>query len=53
MRTKTIGLIAHAEKPGVANLARDVIREFTARSHPVIVENGTAKIAKAKAGPGT
>jgi Predicted sugar kinase len=34
----------------VANLARDVIREFTARSHPVIVENGTAKIAKAKAG---
>src|SRR4030095_17217985 len=50
MRTKTIGLIAHAEKPGVANLARDVIREFTARSHPVIVENGTAKIAKAKAG---
>ena len=48
MRTKTIGLIAHAEKPGVAKLARDVIREFTARSNPVIVENETAKIAKAR-----
>src|SRR5436309_14656545 len=50
MRTKTIGLIAHAEKPGVAKLAREVIREFSARSHPVIVANETAKIAKAKAG---
>src|SRR6476659_7394486 len=50
MRTKTIGLIAHAEKPGVANLARNVIREFTARAHRVIIENETAKIAKAKAG---
>ena len=50
MRTKTIGLVAHTEKPGVAKLTRDVIREFTARAHPVIVENETAKIAKAKAG---
>jgi NAD+ kinase len=46
MRTKTIGLIAHVEKPGVAKLARDVIREFEERSLKVIVEKETAKIAK-------
>jgi len=50
MRTKTIGLIAHTEKTGVAKLARDVIREFKQRSLEVIVENETAKIAKQKAG---
>ncbi len=50
MRTKTIGLIAHTEKAGVAKLARDVIREFKQRSLEVIVENETAKIAKQKAG---
>jgi NAD+ kinase len=50
MRTKTIGLIAHTEKPGVAKLARDVIGEFKERSLEVIVENETAKIAKQKAG---
>jgi NAD+ kinase len=50
MRTKTIGLIAHTEKAGVAKLARDVIREFKERSLEVIVENETAKIAKQKAG---
>ena len=49
MRTKTIGLIAHTEKAGVAKLARDVIREFKERSLKVIVENETAKIAKQKA----
>ena len=49
MRTKTIGLIAHVEKAGVAKLARDVIREFKERSLEVIVENETAKIAKQKA----
>jgi len=49
MRTKTIGLIAHTEKAGVAKLARDVIREFKERSLDVIVENETAKIAKQKA----
>jgi NAD+ kinase len=48
MRTKTIGLIAHVEKAGVAKLARDVIREFKERSLKVIVENETAKIAKQK-----
>ena len=52
MRTKTIGLIAHSGKPGVAKLARDVIREFQERSLKVIVENETAKIAKTK-GRGT
>jgi NAD+ kinase len=50
MRTKTIGLIAHIEKAGVAKLARDVIRGFKERSLEVIVENETAKIAKQKAG---
>ena len=50
MRTKTIGLIAHTEKAGVAKLARDVIGEFTERSLEVIVENETAKIAKREAG---
>src|SRR5690242_5264943 len=50
MRAKTIGLVAHAEKPGVAKLTREVIREFTARAHPVNVENETAKIARTKAG---
>jgi len=50
MRTKTIGLIAHTEKAGVAKLARDVIGEFKERSLGVIVENETAKIAKQKAG---
>jgi NAD+ kinase len=50
MRTKTIGLIAHTEKAGVASLARDVIGEFKERSLEVIVENETAKIAKQKAG---
>src|SRR2546430_3132882 len=49
MRTKTIGLIAHTEKAGVAKLARDVVREFKERSLKVIVENQTAKIAKQKA----
>ena len=50
MRTKTIGLIAHTEKTGVAKLARDVIGEFKERSLEVIVENETAKISKQKAG---
>ena len=50
MRTKTIGLIAHTEKAGVAKLARDVIGEFKERSLEVIVENETAKIAKQKTG---
>src|SRR5216110_1496072 len=49
MRTKTIGLIAHTEKAGVAKLARDVIGEFKERSLKVIVENETAEIAKQKA----
>ncbi|PYK93045.1 MAG: NAD(+) kinase, partial [Verrucomicrobia bacterium] len=48
--TKTIGLIAHTEKAGVAKLARDVIGEFKERSLEVIVENETAKIAKREAG---
>src|SRR5207248_1761903 len=49
MRTKTIGLIAHTEKAGVAKLARDVVSEFKQRSRRVSVESQTAKIAKQKA----
>jgi NAD+ kinase len=48
MRTKTIGLVAHVEKPGVGNLARQVIREFGARSLPVMVEKETARLARVK-----
>src|SRR5437763_8473344 len=50
MRTKTLGLIAHTEKAGVAKVARDVIGELKERWLEVIVENDTAKIAKQKAG---
>ena len=50
MRAKTIGLIAHTEKAGVAKLAREVTREFKERSLQVIVESATAQIAKLKAG---
>src|ERR1051326_3642180 len=50
MRTKTIGLVAHVGKPGVANLAREVIREFSVRSLRVIVEKETARVAKQKGG---
>lgn len=50
MRAKTIGLIAHTEKAGVAKLAREVTREFKERSLQVVVESAIAKIAKLKAG---
>jgi NAD+ kinase len=50
MRAKTIGLIAHTGKAGVAKLAREVTREFKERSLQVIVESATANIAKLKAG---
>ena len=49
MRAKTIGLVAHTKKPGVATLAVEVMREFKARSLKVIVEKETARIAKQKA----
>jgi NAD+ kinase len=50
MRAKTIGLIAHTGKAGVAKLAREVTREFKERSLQVIVESATANIAKLKTG---
>src|SRR5438874_5540378 len=50
MRAKTIGLIAHTGKAGVAKLAREVTRKFKERSLQVIVESATAKIAKLKSG---
>ena len=49
MRTKIIGLIAHTEKPGVAELTRAVVHEFEQRSVEVLIENETAELAKEKA----
>ena len=44
MRAKTIGLVAHTGKPGVSELARDVVREFQQRGVDVLVEHATAAI---------
>jgi NAD+ kinase len=49
MRTKTIGLIAHTGKPGVAELTRAVIREFEQRSVEVLIEKEIAELANEKA----
>ena len=46
MRAKTIGLIAHTGKAGVAELARGVVREFEGRGVDVAAENETATIAQ-------
>ncbi len=45
MRPKTIGLIAHTGKAGVADLTRTLIREFEAASLEVLVEGRTASLA--------
>ncbi|PZR77637.1 MAG: NAD(+) kinase, partial [Chthoniobacterales bacterium] len=50
MRAKTIGLIAHTGKAGVAELARAVVNEFAARGIEVAVENATAALAQQPAG---
>ena len=49
MRGKTIALIAHAGKSGVAELARAVIKEFEQHSVEVILESGTAELIGRKA----
>src|SRR6266705_5727131 len=45
MPPKTIGLIAHPAKPGVANLVNAIAQEFGRFSISILVENETAKIA--------
>ncbi len=45
MRSQTIGLIAHTRKRGVAELTRDVAREFGQRGVGVLVEQATATLA--------
>ncbi|MEY2493471.1 MAG: kinase [Verrucomicrobiota bacterium] len=49
MRGKTIALIAHTEKSGVAELARAVIKEFEQHSVEVILESDTAELVGRKA----
>src|SRR5438067_9356110 len=49
MRTKTIGLIAHTEKAGVAELTRAVVREFERRSVQVLIEKEIAELVNEKA----
>jgi NAD+ kinase len=45
MSPKTIGLIAHTGKGGVAELVNAVAKEFSRYSMPVLLEKETAKIA--------
>lgn len=45
MRPQTVGLIAHPRKRGVAQLARDVVREFQARSVTVLLDEATAEVS--------
>lgn len=49
MRTKTIGLIAHTRKRGVAELARQVAEQFRAHEIDVLIENEAAALANEKA----
>lgn len=44
MRAKTIGVIAHPNKTGVADLIRAVVGEFEQHSMEVVVENTTAEL---------
>ena len=48
MPPKTIGLIAHTGKHGVADLVNAVVAEFAPFSIPVLLEKETAKIAGQK-----
>ena len=49
MPPKTIGLIAHPGKPGVAGLVKAVVQEFGRFSISVLTETETAKIAGQRA----
>lgn len=48
MPPKTIGLIAHTGKPGVAELIHAVLEEFARFSMPILVEKETAALAGRK-----
>ncbi len=50
MPPKTIGLIAHTGKPGVADLVNAIAREFRRFSISVLLEKETAAIAGKKSG---
>jgi len=50
MPPKTIGLIAHTGKPGIADLVNAIVREFGRFSISVLLEKETAAIARKKSG---
>jgi NAD+ kinase len=50
MPPKTIGLIAHPSKPGIADLVNAIAREFDRFSISVLIEKETAAIAGKKSG---
>ena len=50
MPPKTIGLIAHTGKPGIADLVNAIVREFGRFSISVLLEKETAAIAGKKSG---
>lgn len=52
MRAKTIGLVAHTGKTGVAELVGAVTREFKEKNIEVVIENNTAALAQ-RPGAGT
>ncbi len=50
MHAKTIGLIAHTGKPGVAELINAIAQEFDSFSISTLFEKETAQIAGKKSG---
>src|SRR4051812_44592543 len=50
MRPKTIGLIAHTHKKGVAELIKNVAEEFQRQSVSVLLEKETAALTKGESG---
>jgi NAD+ kinase len=50
MHTKTIGLVAHTGKPGVAELVNAIAEEFERFSISILFEKETARIAGKKSG---
>ena len=50
MHAKTIGLIAHTGKPGVAELVNAISKEFAKLSIPILFEKETAQVAGKKPG---
>ena len=50
MHPKTIGLIAHTGKPGVAELVNAVASEFSRHSMSILLEKETAALAKQRPG---